>query len=277
MFRKIIRLGKKKNLSRFKLLRDLYDKFIRIEFPYSLKIQGVKMRHAQLRFWIDGYHEKGTTDFIFSKLKKGDTFIDVGTHFGYYTAIAASIVEDSGVVYSFEPSPRNFQCLKDTVKANKFDNVICENSAVSNKTEDRFFYISGSGTGIDSLIKSDVHNNKVKVKAVSLDDYFKEISLQNINMVKIDAEGADIEVLEGMKKIIDFNPDINIIVEFSPKNILQTSDYGPAEFLDQLNSMSLDYKILENVDIKNKQELVWHATKNGHVNLLCTKSIISQV
>ena len=96
-------------------------------------------------------------------------------------------------------------------------------------------------------------------------------------MVKIDAEGADIEVLEGMKKIIDFNPDINIIVEFSPKNILQTSDYGPAEFLDQLNSMSLDYKILENVDIKNKQELVGYATKNGHVNLLCTKSIISQV
>ena len=57
------------------------------------------------------FYERGASLFLIKCLKEGDTFIDVGSHIGYFSLLAASIVGNSGKVYSFEPQVDNFKNL----------------------------------------------------------------------------------------------------------------------------------------------------------------------
>ena len=70
---------------------------------------------------------KHETKLVSKYLKKGDVFVDVGAHIGYFTLLASKIVGPVGRVYAFEPNTNNFKLLQKNVKRNKLNNVICIN------------------------------------------------------------------------------------------------------------------------------------------------------
>jgi hypothetical protein len=68
-------------------------------------------------------YEPHVTDAIVKHLKPGDVFLDIGANIGYFTLLAASIVQDGGKVISFEPNPQNLQLLYSSIVENPFDNI----------------------------------------------------------------------------------------------------------------------------------------------------------
>jgi FkbM family methyltransferase len=182
-------------------------------------------------------------------IKSGDNVIDVGANIGVLTLYFRSLIGDSGKIYSFEPDPNSFCILEKNIVQNYLENVIIENKAVSNKNMIIGFEVNKNITG--GRIKEN-DDQMLKVDCVTLDNYFSE-KLTKIDFVKIDTEGFDWTVLEGMKDIIKSNPEIKLMVEFHSR-LLKESGMIPRKFLKIIED--LNFKIYDLGGLSDKFEFL---------------------
>jgi FkbM family methyltransferase len=178
-----------------------------------------------------GTYEPEETRVFRSKCRPGDTVIDVGANVGWYTIIASKFVGNNGRVIAFEPEPENFAILKRNVLANGCDNVTLEQKALSNAAGELTLYLDEANKGRHSTVL-DWKGKTIKVEALRLDDYL-ENRFKKVDFVKIDVEGAEPMVLEGMKRAVESNPAIRLVVEFAPERWV-AAGHQPEQFLDDL-------------------------------------------
>ena len=200
--------------------------------------------------------------------------IDVGAHIGYYTLLFAKLVGPNGHVYAFEASPKNFEILQINVQVNNYSNVTLIQKAVSNKNEQIVFYMSGKHSNENFLFKPNSAYEEVKIKSVTLDDYFED--QKKIDFIKIDIAGAESLALDCMDSILKKNEDIKIIQEWWP-NAIRKHGKEPDKHLNHL--IQLGYKIYE-IDGTNDQvsqitvsELMkkYPNSRVEDINLFCKK------
>jgi len=137
---------------------------------------------------------------IATLIKEGDIVIDIGANQGQYTMFLSKLVGQKGKVYAFEPDPRNFLILKHRTR--KLKNVIIERSAVGNKKSRVKFYLD-KFMGMSTIYK-DAGASPItclEIDMVSLDDYFLDFK-GDIALIKIDVQGSEPLVLDGMKDLI---------------------------------------------------------------------------
>jgi FkbM family methyltransferase len=208
---------------------------------------------------------------IFTRLvAEGMTVVDVGAHAGYYTLIAARAVGDKGRVFAFEPEPSNYKLMFKNIRYNSYRNVTAIQKAVTNITGPVKLFLAEDASG-HSTVGDSQYERAVQVDSTTLDDYFATRT-QPIHIIKIDVEGAENAVLQGMTSIIDKNPDMNIFTEFSPE-ALKRAGCLPTEYLNKLVNFGFAiYVIDEKKHSLEPAEVgrVMNACKNiGYVNLLC--------
>ena len=149
-------------------------------------------------------------EFCKKEIKKGDTVVDIGANIGLFTLFFSKLVGTTGRVIAFEPDPENFDVLKKNIELNEITNVTLVQKGVSNKNESVKLY-KDSAAGAHSLIKNEWSKEYTNIQTVTLDDYFRG---EEIDMIKIDAEGFELEVIEGGKKLLENNKNMKIISEF---------------------------------------------------------------
>jgi FkbM family methyltransferase len=179
-----------------------------------------------------GIWEPEETQLILEQLRRGDTVIDVGANIGWYTILASRAVGDDGLVIAFEPDPTNFELLKRNVESNGCRNVRLEQKALSNKPGSVTLFLHESNKGMHSLLSFKESEGSIDVEAVSLYDYLSA-NTRRIDFVKIDVEGAEAFVLEGMRKTLAANPDMSLLLEFVPERFV-AAGYDPQSILSQL-------------------------------------------
>ncbi len=132
-------------------------------------------------------------------LKDARVVFDVGAHVGYYSLIAARAVGEAGRVHAFEADATICDYLRTNVEINDFKNVTVNNVAVSLESRSISFFPSKrfhAGTG--SLIQNAQSDSEsAEVRAISLDDYVRENRVDRLDALKIDVEGAEMDVLSG--------------------------------------------------------------------------------
>lgn len=143
-----------------------------------------------------GTYEPEQTRLFEQQLRPGATLLDVGAHVGYYTLLAARLVGSGGSVYAFEPNPRNCAFLRRHVAANGCDHVRVEEAAAANVNGVAGFdFGTGSGTGHLAA------GGAVEVRTVRLDDFCRDHDIAP-DAIKIDVEGAELDVLHGAEQTI---------------------------------------------------------------------------
>lgn len=153
-------------------------------------------------------YESNVVKVIQKMIKPTDIFVDVGAYIGYYTCIAGKLCL-MGQVYSFEVNPEMIVGIKKQIEFMKLNNVFIINMCVSNNQNT--ILIPDKYTHPDlSIITSNKTGPMLKVNSISLDEFFKDKSKPNI--LKIDVEGAEVMVLQGMKDLL--KTDLTIILEF---------------------------------------------------------------
>jgi FkbM family methyltransferase len=189
-----------------------------------------------------GVLEPGTTSVFRSLVKPGMVVVDVGANIGMYTLHAARLLGGQGKVYSFEPTPLTFEILKDNVQVNGFLElgvIELRQAAVTDKAGIAKLAIFSNNSGHNTLFWGAEHGQWTEVRTVSLDQVLK--ALTHVDVVKIDAEGAEPLILRGMKETIARNPDIHILLEFAPEH-LRRAGVEPAEFLDEISSLGFGFR-----------------------------------
>ena len=186
-----------------------------------------------------GVLEPGLTSQFRSLVKPGMVVVDVGANIGIHTLDAARLLDGRGRVHSFEPAPRTFEILRDNVQVNGFletNTVMLHEVAVTDKEGQAELSIFPADCGHNTLFADSASSSRITVKTVSLDQVLCHES--RIDIVKIDAEGAEPLILQGMKSIITRNPGIQILLEFAPSHLLRAG-FQPKDFLQQIHAMNL--------------------------------------
>lgn len=123
--------------------------------------------------------------------------IDVGAHYG---SSMLKFAKAGWTVYCFEPDDDNRAVLTKTVKKNDFKKVYIDERAVSNLETKGTYFTSGMSSGISSLIKfHPSHKEAKEVDIITLSTFCEAEDLNNIDFLKIDTEGNDLRVIEGLK------------------------------------------------------------------------------
>ena len=214
-----------------------------------------------------GTYEEVEAKIMEEKIKTGNIVVDIGANIGLHTLNMARIVGNTGQVFAFEPDPSNFKILEKNVKINNYQNIILEQMAVGDKHERTTLYQSDHPGMHRIFPQTKQAKGQVKVELISLDKYFIDSNLADrINFIKIDVEGLEFSVLQGMKNILKNNKKIKILFEFMPKNTMEAG-FTPIELLNYLTSY--DFKLFC-IDESTKKLL--HVSNNEEVLKLCSST-----
>lgn len=147
--------------------------------------------------------------YLCDTLKPGMTFMDVGANLGLHTVLAAKLVGPSGRVFSFEPSRREFERLNENVRLNSMHNVTTHRCAVSDRggkvlltvCDDEFGGFNSIGTVSHPAARDHVSHQE-EVGSICLDEFVDTNDIGNLDVVKIDVEGAEVLTLKGARKLL---------------------------------------------------------------------------
>jgi FkbM family methyltransferase len=138
-----------------------------------------------------GSYEPQQTALFKRHIRPGDVLLDAGAAAGYYTLLGSYLVGARGMVISIEPDPRNVNYLRQHVSANRLENVTIHPCALGSQQGIARF-ARGSGTGTGHLSE----RGELEVEIRRLDDIVASQAVTPTHL-KIDVEGAELQVLEG--------------------------------------------------------------------------------
>ncbi len=146
-------------------------------------------------------------------------FIDIGANIGWYTMVAGHVLAGRGHVHSFEPDPAHVAKLRANVALNRLGNVTVNGWALSDHAGSASLHLNNSNRGDNSLFPAEVRPHSVPVELRRLDDYAGLEGTRPLVM-KIDVQGAEIDVLAGAERLLTAYPhEIVVMCEMSPHHL----------------------------------------------------------
>jgi FkbM family methyltransferase len=143
--------------------------------------------------------------------EEGDLVVDIGAAFGFYTMLSSKRVGSKGKVIAIEAQPDSFEMLNQNIKLNGLANVVTLSYAVYSKKSRLKLY---SGYSIMQERAGKDLQKYIEINADTLDCLlFELIKITKVNWIKIDVEGAELEVLKGAHNILSNSNDIKILIE----------------------------------------------------------------
>lgn len=168
-------------------------------------------------------------------LSPGKTFIDVGANFGIYSLAASRLVGEGGRVIAFEPTAQSFAVLRQNIELNRLANVDAFQSAVSDKAGTAWLYY-GTDPVRNSLGQDPCCEEGGEMVTVNcLDNVVDQVSAHRVDVIKIDAEGAEQLVLRGASSLLTTMRPV-IIYEVNPEACfhLGLPEDGATKLLERL-------------------------------------------
>lgn len=206
--------------------RNLLKRLLPTRKPIRRRMDGFDI-FVRLDDWAVGFsialrgqYEPGVTAVFRDILKPGMTAVDVGANVGFFSLLASHCVGPTGTVIAYEPGPHNRELIQRSAQYNNF-NIQLHPAAVADKPGTAHFTFDDS----NGQITTNPSANTITVPTVTLDDHLAH--LPEIHLVKIDVEGAEPLVLQGMAKLLDQHHPA-LVIEVFPKAIQDVS-HQPAQ------------------------------------------------
>lgn len=255
-------------LGRIVFKRDIY-----------INIKGLKIytntidRLLAALLWKFSSLESFETQVLHKTIRPGMTVVDIGANIGYYTLLMGKMVGPYGVVHAFEPEPNNFRLLTKNIAVNKMQNIIPIQKAVADRTGSVDLYFCREHRGDHRIFKCNDDRPSIRIMQTSLDDYFNENS--RLDLIKMDVQGAEHLVIEGLKKLAAVNQDIVLVAEFSPELIRECGG-NPEKFLEDLIGLGFTVRLIDEnhkqlKKIENK-ELIALCPGDRYENIYLTRN-----
>ena len=159
------------------------------------------------------------------KIDKNDVVVEIGANIGEFTLVAAEMAKK---VYAFEPDPKCIDCL--ILNVQSINNVSIIEYGLSDKNKNKVFYLSTEEAD-SSFIKPKTYTSTIEIKAIRLDTWMQEVGLEKIDFLKLEAEGAELEVLIGLGEKITCVKKIT--VDGGPERRGKTTFNEVANYLTQ--------------------------------------------
>jgi FkbM family methyltransferase len=224
-------------------------------------------QNAEVYFQNQGNYEVAETRFCVNLIHPGMVILDIGANIGLYTLLFAKLVGRTGSVHTFEPDIKNYRRLCANIYLNGFEDVVKINrQAVFSKTQivklNTFPDSVNAWHTLGNLELPDPWNagktitptSVQEIEAVSLDDYCHNNGINHIDFLKVDVEGAELDVLQGATNLFRTGKIKCVMFEISLPQI-QGMGHNPEEIYHFFNEHGYDvYQILTDGSISKMSE-----------------------
>jgi FkbM family methyltransferase len=212
-------------MSAISVLRTFGNQLYQHAFPIYRPV------YAAYKAWAD-YAERQLLRQI---LLPGDVAVDAGANIGIYSQFLVRCVGPSGVVYSFEPAPENFERLR--AAARSFSNMHILQAAVGERSRKTELYVS-SMLNVDhrTYLTANSIRRAVEIEMVALDDYFNPG--QRVDLIKMDIQGYELHALRGAGRVLADNPATKLLLELWPYGLKQAGTNW-IDLIDAITSRGL--------------------------------------
>lgn len=189
---------------------------------------------------LRGNFELSEQQFIEKTLKPGDVFIDIGANIGFFSIKAADRVGQLGKVLAFEPTPKTYHRLKSNISFNALEYIIQAHSiAIGAQQANLPLQISDDQFDAwNTLGKPSVEGSfsEVLVPVEPFAFALKQLTedeLSRLKLIKIDVEGFEKFVFEGVFQVLNQIPSCYWMIEFNDENFIPNG-YSGKELAESL-------------------------------------------
>lgn len=188
-----------------------------------------------------GMWEEETARWLREVLLPGATMLDIGANVGYDTLVSARAVGSSGHVIALEPDPHNYALLCANLWDSQLGHVSPLRVAAADTTGTTSLWLCNGNRGDHRTFYSSPARTRIEVPCVQVDDLLQ--ADVTVDVVKIDTQGTDHRVVEGMLALISrCRPRLHI--EFWPDGIVESGG-DPLAILAFYRSLGYMFRLLE--------------------------------
>ena len=159
-----------------------------------------------------------TAAVVASSLRSGDTFVDVGANWGYFTSIASRRIGPAGLVIALEPNRVAYRRLSDTLERERLVNVLATRYAAYDRQGLKVSLVKRPlhQTTSSYVRESEAHGHSAVVTS-TIDYLTSKTASGPVRMIKVDTEGAELLVMRGAQRVL---------AESKPLVVLEVSRYS---------------------------------------------------
>lgn len=188
----------------------------------------------QRRLYYCGEFDRHDVRALLAHVPAGGVFFDVGAYFGYYALLAA---KRGARAFAFEPSPGNFALLETQIALNSLDQVQAFQLALSHAPGwGRFAVAAPENRGTGHLVGA--HDEGEEVLLTTLDAFMTEHGITRLDAMKVDVEGAELQVLAGGRETLQRHRPTLLVEVNGP--CLQRFGRSEAELVQMLRELGYE-------------------------------------
>ena len=216
------------NIKPFDLNLTVRGEEISVKYLFDMDKFSIQVMYSYLS--QGKLYEPDLSYFLMGTLAKGDVFLDVGAHVGFFSIFAAKLVGPAGRVIAFEPEEDNLQSLKKHIEINGVANIEVIDKVVCDTDGPRTFYINRDNDGGHCLWDVGVHDFNVKsaadpkpltLQAVTIDTVLGERHIEGVKVLKIDTEGGEHQVCKGARQALERHAIPFVVCELNDFGLAQ--------------------------------------------------------
>jgi lipopolysaccharide transport system ATP-binding protein len=181
----------------------------------------------------NGTFEPDEAALCVALLRPGDRVLDIGANVGYYTTLFATCVGNTGRIDADEPDPENFALLDaNTRELQANGRVRLHSLALTEKSGSIRLFRSKDNAGMHRVYDSVCCDGTAIYVMAKRGD---ELSLDPLDFIKIDVEGFEPAVLNGLSATLDASPNVRILCEYSPMAMIEAG-LDPRRWLEWMDA-----------------------------------------
>ena len=183
--------------------------------------------------------------FLRTIIKPGMKIIDIGANYGVYTLTFSKLTGNTGKVWAFEPTAETANCLRNSIAENTFTNIELIQAGLSNKTGVAELFTCPNSEWNSLSRPATTETSSETVRLLTLDHCQKEYAWNNLDFLKLDAEGEELNILEAGKIFLDSESPLimyefkhNDKVNLSLIDAFRSSGYDSYRYIPGLNILA---------------------------------------
>jgi FkbM family methyltransferase len=218
-----------------------------------------------------------------SELFGNGDILDVGANIGYTACVFVETIKPPGKVYAFEPDTDSFATLGEVIRRkNLGDAVEIFNMAVGSADGSLEFWHNEEHSADHRVVTEQFKTSRsssekiMTVSVTSVDNFVAAHNLQNVSFIKIDVQGYELAVCEGMSRTLEKFPELCIAFEYAPGGMRELG-FEPSALLDFFRSAGYNLHILTRAATtlaEDNRAIDVAVERSGYVDLLCSKKVL---
>lgn len=209
--------------------------------------------------------------------------LDLGANIGYTACLFARAVESSSKVYAFEPDEASYNLLGEVIRRRSLTAAIeTLNMAVGSSDGYLDFWHNEQHSADHRVVTGKFRSfhpdaSFSKVPVTSVDSFAKARDLRRIAFIKIDVQGYELAVCEGMTETLEKFPELSVCFEFAPQALIELG-FDPAKLLEFFRAKRYQFHVLTRETIRTASD---NATiermldHTGYLDLLCSRRALA--